>query len=91
MATSISKEAAKLNEWNKNIAPSTTLRKWFDHEEERYDEFEVKYRVELKQQIGELDKILKIAKNQNVTLLFGAKNVEMNQAVVLRKILTEKF
>lgn len=39
----ISKEEAQLNEWNKKIAPSTELRKWFDHQEERFPEFSKKY------------------------------------------------
>lgn len=83
----ISKEVAKLDEWNKDIAPSATLRKWFDHKEERFEEFASKYKEELKQQIKELDKIRKTAEIQKVTLLYGAKNTLINQAVVLKDIL----
>lgn len=87
----ISKDVAKLDDWNKNIAPTSRLRKWFDHKEERFLEFEQKYREELKLQFSDLDKILEIAKNQKVTLLYGAKNVQMNQAVVIQKVFTENF
>ncbi len=85
----ISKGVAKLDEWNKDIAPSSTLRKWFDHKEERFPAFEQKYKEELKLKAEELDKIRKTAENQKVTLLYGAKNIQMNQAAVLKDILTE--
>lgn len=85
----ISKEVAKLDEWNKDIAPFSTLRKWFDHKEERFPAFEQKYREELKLKAAELDKIRKTAENQKVTLLYGAKNMEMNQAVVLKDFLSK--
>ncbi|CAM4101993.1 DUF488 domain-containing protein [Flavobacterium antarcticum] len=87
----IAKQAAQLNDWNRNVAPSTILRKWFDHKEERFLEFEVKYREELKQQTAELDKIRQITTIQKVTLLYGAKNSTMNQAVVLREVLVNEF
>ena len=85
----ISKEVAKLDEWNKDIAPSAPLRKWFDHKKERFPAFEQKYKEELKLKAEEVDKIRKTAKNQKVTLLYGAKNMEMNQAVVLKDFLSK--
>lgn len=85
----VSKEDAKLDDWNKNIAPSDKLRKWFDHDPDKFDEFEKKYRKELKDKVEDLEEIRKKAKNKTVVLLFGAKDMEHNQAVVLRKVLTE--
>lgn len=85
----VSKEEARLHEWMKDIAPSETLRKWFDHDPNKFDAFERKYREELEDKKEDLTKIKKNAKNQTVTLLYGAKDTEHNQAVVLQKILKE--
>lgn len=85
----VSKEAAKLDEWNKEIAPSGELRKWFDHREDRFEEFKKRYKKELEKQGGELERIGKIANEKRLTLLYGAKNEKMNQTVVLRKVLED--
>ena len=85
----ISKERAKLDEWVKVVAPSTELRKWFDHQEERFPEFTKRYKTELLQQKEALDLIKKIATQEQVTLVYSAKDTEMNQAVVLRDVLSE--
>lgn len=81
------KQHANLDEWNKNIAPSTTLRKWFDHKEVRFEEFKLKYKEELHQQVEELNRVRKIAETQQVTLLYAAKDTQVNHALVLRNIL----
>lgn len=83
----VSKEDAKLDEWNKDIAPSTDLRKWFDHKEERFKEFTSKYKKELTEQKEELKRIKKIAQKQQICLLYGAKDEDHNQAVVLKAVL----
>ena len=87
----ISKKDANLNEWNKEIAPSTELRKWFDHKEERFDEFVKNYREELRPKEEELNRLRTIAKKNGITLLYGAKNSKMNQAIVLRDVLLFKY
>lgn len=83
----ISKKGANLDEWNKEIAPSTELRKWFGHKEERFDEFAKQYREELKAKAEELNRLRAIAKKNGITLLYGAKNSKINQAIVLRDAL----
>ena len=83
----VSKEKAKLDEWDKNIAPSTELRKWFDHKEERLQEFAIRYKEELLQQEEELNRLRKIATTKKITLLYGAKDPVINQAIVLKNIL----
>ena len=83
----VSKEEAKLDEWDKIIAPSTELRKWFDHKEERLQEFEIRYKEELLQQEEELNRLRKIATTKKITLLYGAKDPVINQAIVLKNIL----
>src|SRR5690606_12033237 len=83
----VSKEEAKLDEWNKDIAPSTALRKWFGHKPELFDEFSVRYQEELHNKIEELKRIKGIAKKQKLTLLYGAKNEQVNHAVILEEVL----
>lgn len=86
----ISKQRANLDEWVKTIAPSTELRKWFNHKEERFKEFEKLYKEELHPQNEELKRLRKIAEKKQVTLLYSAKDTQLNQAIVLRNILNEK-
>ncbi|HQV06589.1 MAG: DUF488 domain-containing protein [Chitinophagaceae bacterium] len=83
----MTKEKAKLDEWNKDIAPSTALRKWFNHEEERFAVFKKKYSKELAGQSATIQRLKKIAAKENLCLLYGAKNEQYNQAVVLKEIL----
>ena len=83
----VSKEDAKLDEWMKEIAPSTDLRNWFDHKEERFQEFSKKYKQELKNQSELIEKLQKKAKEKRLTLLYGAKDETHNQAVVLKNFL----
>ena len=85
------KEAAHLDAWLKEVAPSDALRKWFGHEPEKWGEFQKKYRAELakkKELIAELEQIEK--KQGTLTLLFGAKDEEHNQAVALAAVLKTK-
>lgn len=83
----VSKENAKLDEWMKEIAPSTELRKWFAHKEERFEKFSEKYNIELKSHSVLVEELLNIANEKRLTLLYGAKNETYNQAVVLKKYL----
>lgn len=90
----ISKEEAKLDDWLKEIGPSTELRQWFNHESTKFEPFKKRYKREL--QSGEnketLDKLKTIVKNsdQQITLLFAANNETENQAVVLKEILSNQ-
>ena len=85
------KENARLDLWMKDVAPSEALRKWFRHEPERWKEFQKRYRKELadkKEMLGELKKMAK--EHGTVTLLFGAKDEERNQAVVIAHALKSR-
>lgn len=86
----ISKQRAKLDEWEKIIAPSTELRKWFGHKAERFEEFAKLYKEELRLQNEELERLRKIAEKERVTLLYAAKDTQINHAIILRNILIEK-
>lgn len=83
----LKKEDAQLDEWNKDIAPSTELRKWFGHEPKKYGDFSKKYRKELDSKSEELEQIRNVAKRQKVTLLYAAKDKKHNQALVLQEVL----
>lgn len=80
----VSKEDAKLDEWMKEIAPSTELRKWFNHKEKRFDAFSKKYKKELGDSSDLIKELLEKAKNKRLTLLYGAKDETHNQAAVLK-------
>ena len=84
----ISKERAKLADWWKDIAPSPELRTWFGHKAERFAEFAEKYRAELSTGTAAPTHMAAVAEHlaagENVTLLYGAKDPAINQAVVLR-------
>src|SRR5690606_15789693 len=73
----ISKEEAALDQWNKEIAPSTELRKWFAHQPELFEDFSQKYKKELQQKTDQLKKIKSIARSGNLTLLYAAKDREL--------------
>lgn len=85
----VSKEKADIDYWFKDVAPSTDLRKWFNHNPERFDEFKKYYLDELKQPNQELEQIKEILKTKNVTLLYGAKDPKINHSVVLANFLKE--
>ncbi len=86
----ISKVRASLDEWNKAIAPSPELRKWFDHQPERFEAFSKQYRAELNQNQVQIDHILSIAQKQTVTLLYAAKSESINHAIVLLGFLNKQ-
>lgn len=84
----IKKEDARIDLWAKEVAPSDALRKWFHHEEDNWPTFEQRYKAELKASDALAALLPEIKKHKKVTLLYGARNEEQNQAVVLRQLLT---
>lgn len=80
-----------LDEWARDIAPSAELCKWFSHVEDRWDAFRAKYLAELAtpEQQARMAALLEAAGDRPLTLLYGARNTEHNQAVVLRDALLE--
>lgn len=83
----ISKENAHLDKWLKEVGPSTELRKWFGHDVARYSEFKERYLAELTNNPVYYNSLKAIVQSQlpsqNVILLYGAKDEEHNQAVIL--------
>ena len=89
----LSKDEARIDMWQKNIAPSNSLRKWFGHDEKKWDEFKRRYFKELDKKNGSegVDRIIKMVKVQDsTTLLYGAKEERFNNAVALKEYLEEK-
>jgi uncharacterized protein YeaO (DUF488 family) len=83
----VSKAKAALDEWIKDVAPSTELRKWFGHDPARWAEFQRRYRAELRGQSETLARIRDLAREHVVTLVYSAHDEQHNDAVVLRAVL----
>lgn len=83
-----SKDNAHVDLWLKEVAPTTDLRKWFNHEPEKYPEFKARYTAELDQNDAVTELQALCAEHSVVTLVYGAKDTEHNQAVVLLEYLT---
>jgi uncharacterized protein YeaO (DUF488 family) len=87
----VSKDDLSFASWVKEAGPSTELRKWFGHDPKRWAEFQRRYRAELDDDPSVADPLVTAAKKGDVTLLYGAKDTEHNQAIVLRDWLTEQL
>jgi len=84
----VSREEAHVDEWLKEIAPTTELRKWFGHDPEKWPEFEKKYRAEIHANKTAWQQLQDIYRaHPHLTLVYAAKDEEHNNAVVLQKLL----
>lgn len=83
----LSRERAKLDEWDRELAPSTELRRWFAHEPSRFEEFRRRYVDELRGQRRTLADLRRRARGGPLTLVYAAKDTEHNDAIVLRDVL----
>jgi len=92
----VKKDALPLTAWLKEVAPSTTLRKWYAHDVTRWPEFRSRYRAELKEmeqgdEPNALATLLQAAREGNLTLLYSARDTDHNSALVLRDFLEERL
>ena len=85
----VRKDAAHVEAWVKDAAPSDELRTWFGHDPERWTEFRERYVRELKQQPDVLAPLLEAARQGDITLVYSARDPEHNQAVVLESVLED--
>jgi uncharacterized protein YeaO (DUF488 family) len=83
----VSKQDAAIDLWLKEAAPSTVLRKWFNHVPERWDKFKGRYFAELDENGEHLQPLLKAAKEGNITLVYSSRDQKHNQALALREYL----
>ncbi|KRG11800.1 DUF488 domain-containing protein [Lederbergia galactosidilytica] len=89
----IKKEEAKLDKWLKEVAPSSELRKWFGHDPNRFEEFKEKYLEELQKDQEKktaFTELCELAKGNDLTLLYAAKDEKHNQAIILKKEIIKK-
>lgn len=85
----VSKEKAHLHEWCKQVAPSTALRKWYDHDPERFEEFGRRYRTELQEpeRAEALKHLRELTEHRTLTLLTATKHADISEAAVLADLL----
>ena len=83
----LTKAKANVDLWMKEVAPSTELRKWFGHDPDKWKEFQTRYRMELKKNKEQVSLLKQEVAQGTVTLLYGAKDEEHNEAVLLQKLL----
>ncbi|CAB3716005.1 DUF488 domain-containing protein [Trinickia soli] len=87
----VTKDTLRLEAWLRDVAPSTALRRWFGHDPERWEEFRERYHAELDANPQAWQPLVDAAERSPVVLLFGARDREHNQAVVLREYLLHKL
>jgi uncharacterized protein YeaO (DUF488 family) len=83
----VSKEALEIDEWIKQIAPSTELRKWYGHDPEKWDDFRRRYFRELDAQPEAVTSLLEKARQGELTLVFSAREPHFNNAAALKEYL----
>jgi uncharacterized protein YeaO (DUF488 family) len=83
----VSKDAAHIDLWLKEIAPSTALRKWFDHDPSKWDEFQDRYFLELRHNPERVEQLTAYTHRGVITLVYGAKDKEHSHAAVLKEYL----
>ena len=88
----LTKDEAHVDAWMKDLAPSDELRRWFAHDPERFAEFRRRYREELRQEPArsQLAELARRAARETISLVYGAKDVEHNNAVVLADELEQR-
>ena len=83
----VSRERARLDEWERELPPSTNLRQWFAHEPSRFDEFRRRYIEQLRGKRSLLTELRRRARDGTLTLVYSARDIEHNDAVVLAEVL----
>jgi uncharacterized protein YeaO (DUF488 family) len=83
----VSRRRARLDEWEKELAPSPELRRWFGHEPRRFEEFRRRYTEELRDERPRLTALRRRAREGTLTLVYSAQDTEHNDAVVLAEVL----
>lgn len=88
----VSKDDAQLDGWFKDVTPSSDLRKWYDHDSEKWDEFQAAYKEELSKKEKALDDMVSTIKDKDqVTFLYAAKDTDHTHAIVLKNVVNQKI
>ena len=87
----LTKEKLRVDEWMRAIAPSATLRKWYGHKPEKWEEFRRRFRAELEKPPRKelLDELIKRARKEKVTLVFGARDAQHSNATVIAEMIRQ--
>ena len=85
------KDEAKIDEWLREVAPSTELRKWFGHDPAKWDEFKERYWKELDKKNDIISKLAKERRGNKVTFVFAAKDQQHNNAVALKEYIENQL
>ena len=83
----VSKSAAAIDHWMKDIAPSPPLRSWYKHDPEKWTEFRRRYRAELMENKEAVEGLSKLIRGKRVTFVFATKDAEHSSAIILRDFL----
>jgi len=83
----LTKQRAAVDVWLKDVAPSTELRKWFGHDPSKWRQFQTRYRKELGEKTDALQSLRAMSAKRTITLVYGARDEEHNEALVLRSVL----
>jgi uncharacterized protein YeaO (DUF488 family) len=86
----VKRSDAAIDEWMKEIAPSTELRRWFSHDPRRWQEFRHRYQSEIQQHPEQFDRLRTLAQHGRITLVFSARDEVHNDAVVLKDLLLRR-
>ena len=87
----LSKKRVAIDEWMKELAPSTALRRWFAHDPKKWPEFQRRYRRELRTHSDRVRRLASLARRGRVTLVFGARDEQHNDAVVLAGVIRRRM
>jgi uncharacterized protein YeaO (DUF488 family) len=83
----VSRDQANLDSWERDLAPSSGLRRWFRHDPSRFGEFRRRYIAELRSQHGRISELRGLAREGTLTLVYSARDTENNDATVLADVL----
>jgi uncharacterized protein YeaO (DUF488 family) len=86
----VSKADAAIDQWAKDLSPSTALRRWFGHDPQRWNEFRKRYAVEVHAQLSRLEQLRALALKGPITLVFSARDEAHNDAVALRDFILRR-
>jgi uncharacterized protein YeaO (DUF488 family) len=87
----IKKDDPRIDEWKKSLAPGTKLRKWFNHNLDRWEEFKYRYQQELNEKSETIQEIINLEKYyEKIILVYSARDENHNQALVLKEFLEEQ-
>jgi uncharacterized protein YeaO (DUF488 family) len=87
----VSRKTARIDEWARDLAPSTRLRRWFGHDPARWPEFQKRYRAELRARSDRLVWLAGLARSERITLVHAARDSEHSNARALQRLVAERL